>query len=384
MIIRNVSNTRRASGMDHHKTPYGIMKRCFYSYSVAIAVTLLFTTAAIAQEVVGPDTEVETEKRGQTGMKFLTMSVDARATAIGGAVTAEREGSSTSLFYNPASMAGMPGSFSASFGDLQFITDIHYLSASAAYRPPGGNFGVFGVSVASVDYGEFIGTIRANNEVGFVETGAYSPTALSVGVGYARSFTDRFAAGAQFKYAYQNIGDDFVTEQDFGEQTGGSFNPGAVEATDSYSKGTIAVDFGVVYHTGFRSLLIAMSARNFAGEQIYERERFELPLTFQLGASMNLLDLTAMNPDMHSLTLHVDAQRPRDFEEHVKFGVEYTFMNIVSLRGGFEQTVSEEEGVSLGAGLHHEFSGFRVGADYAYTDWGLFGDVQRIGINVGF
>ena len=383
MICKN-GITRMARGTDYHQTPYGIMKRCFYATTLTFMVALVLTPLAFAQQPVTPDTEVETKKRGQTGMKFLSVSLDARATAMGGALTAEREGSSNSLFYNPASMAGMPGSFNASFGDLQFITDIHYLSASAAYRPSGGNFGVVGVSVTSVDYGEFIGTIRANNDQGFVETGNYSPTALAVGLGYARSFTDRFAAGAQVKYAYQNIGDDFVTTQNFEEQSGGTFNPDAVLSTESYTKGTLAVDFGIVYHTGFRSLLIAMSARNFAGELIYVRERFELPLTFQLGASMNLLDFTNLNPDAHSLMLHVDAQRPRDFEEHVKFGLEYTFMDIISLRGGFEQTVSEEEGVSLGAGLHHEISGIRVGADYAYTDWGLFGDVQRIGVNIGF
>lgn len=358
------------------------MKRCFYANTLTLLVTLVLTTSVLAQAVT-PDTEVETEKRAQTGMKFLSMSVDARASAIGGAMTAELDGSSASLFYNPASMAGMPGSFHANFGDLQFITDIHYIAASAAFRPSGGNLGVIGVSVTSVDYGDFIGTIRANNDQGFVETGDYSPTALAVGIGYARSFSDRFAAGAQVKYAYQNIGDGFVTTQEFEDQTGNDFSPGPVTSTADYSKASIAVDFGVVYHTGFRSLVIGMSARNFAGEQVYVRERFELPLTFQLGASMNLLDLTSLNPNTHALTLHVDAQRPRDFQEHVKFGLEYTFMDLISLRGGFEQSVSEEQGVSLGAGLHHEFSGIRVGADYAYTDWGLFGDVQRIGIQVG-
>lgn len=357
------------------------MKRCLQT--LILLVALVAASSAYAQETDGPNTDVETEKRAQTGMKFLSTSVDARATAIGGAVTAELEGSSNSLFYNPASMAGMAGDFNAAFGDLQFIADIHYLNASAAYRPSG-NIGVFGISVVSVDYGEFIGTIRANNTQGFVETGNYSPTALAVGVGYARSFTDRFAAGAHIKYAYQNIGDGFVRDQNFDNQSGNSFDPGLVTASADYAKGTVAVDFGIVYHTGFRSLVIAMSARNFAPELVYVRERFELPLTFQLGASMDLVDLTSMNPDMHSLKLHLDAQRPRDFREHVKFGLEYTFMDLISLRGGFEQTVSAEEGVSLGVGLHHEFSGVRVGADYAYTDWGLFGDVQRIGINIGF
>ncbi|GIV59538.1 PorV/PorQ family protein [Rhodocaloribacter litoris] len=360
------------------------MKRCFHAPTLTFVFALLLVAPAFAQRIVTPDTEVETKKRAQTGMKFLTVSVDARATALGGAVMSDMAGSSTSLFYNPASMAGMPGSFHASAGMLSFITDINYNILSLAYRPGGGNYGVFGLSVVNVDYGDFIGTIRANNEAGFVETGNYSPTALAVGLGYARAFSDRFAAGIHIKYAYQNIGDDFVTAQDFDSQTGSSFNPGLVTATESYAKGTLAFDFGVVYMTGFRSLVIAMTVRNFAQEQTYVRERFELPLTFQIGTSINLLDFTAANPDVHRLRLHVDAQRPRDFDEHIKFGLEYTFMDIFSLRGGFEQTISEEEGISLGAGVHHAISNIRFGADYAYTDWGLFGDVHRVGVQIGF
>lgn len=361
------------------------MKRCFYANTLALVVTLLVTTSALGQAPVTPDTDVPSEKRGQTGLKFLSTSIDARATAIGGAMTAEMNGSSVSQFYNPASMAGMTGSFHAAFSDLQFIADIHYLGASAAFRPGAGQYGVVGVSVTSVDYGDFIGTIRAANDQGFVETGNYSPTSLAVGLSYARSFTDRFAAGAVVKYAYQNIGDGFVTNHDFAGYgpTDVTFDEGGVTGTEEYTHGTIAVDFGVVYNTGFRSLVIGMSARNFSRELVYVRERFELPLTFQIGTSIDLMDFTSLSPDMHSLKLHVDAQRPRDFQEHLKFGLEYTFMNIVSLRGGFEQTVSEEQGVSLGAGLHHEFGGIRIGADYAYTDFGVFENVQRIGVQIG-
>lgn len=360
------------------------MKHCFYRNTLIFGLALLLVPFVYAQEVPPPDVEVEPVKRAQTGMKFISTSVDARATALGGAMTADPFGSSVSLFYNPASMAGMAGSFHAAAGVLRFITDIDYNIASAAFRPGGGNWGVVGLSVMSVDYGDFIGTIRASNSAGFVETGNYSPTALSVGLGYARSFTDRFSAGAQAKLVHQNIGEGFVTSQNFDEQSGETFNEGLVESTDDYSKSAVAFDFGVLYHTGFRSLVIAMDVRNFAQEQTYVRERFELPLIFQIGASMNLLDLTEMSPDVHSLTLHVDAQRPRDFDEHIKFGLEYTFMDLLSLRGGFEQLISEEEGISLGAGIHHDLASFRFAADYAYTDWGLFGDVHRVGLQIGF
>ncbi len=343
---------------------------------MALALLLSTVPSAWAQQGLTPDTEVTTDKLAQTGMKFLSTSVDPRASALGSALTAEFTGSSTSMFYNPASMAFMPGSFSAAGGILQFIADISYTQASVAFRPGNGNFGVVGVSVVSVDYGEFLGTIRANNDFGFIDTGVYSPTAMAVGLGYARSFGDRFSAGANIKLAFQDLGSDFTTSQDF--------DTGAVIATDSYSARTMAYDFGVLYSTGFRSLTIAMMARNFAPEHTYVRERFELPLTFQIGASMNMVDFTSLDPGMHRLQLHVDAQRPRDFAEHIRFGVEYTFMGMASLRGGFEQAaVSEEQGLSAGAGVRIEAGTVAFGADYAFTDFGLFGAVHRIGINLG-
>jgi len=353
------------------------MKKRFYTNTLLLIAALVLVPSAFGQAGLTPDTEVETEKRAQTVMKFLITSVDARASALGSALTAEFSGSSVSMFYNPASMAFMEGQGHASLGITEFIADINYNIASAAYRPGGGNYGVFGLSVTSVDYGDFIGTIRADNEQGFIETGSYSPSALAIGIGYARSFSDRFAAGAHIKYVSQDIGDGFVTSQDFAS--------GSVISSESYSQSTIAVDFGIVYATGFRSLVIAMSARNFSQELTYVRENFELPLTFQIGVAMNLMDFTNMNTDTHSLMLHLDAQRPRDFVEHLRFGLEYTFMNIISLRGGFEQLgLDEEQGVSLGAGLQYELSNIRFGADYAYTDFGLFGNLNRIAIQVGF
>ncbi len=348
----------------------------FLTVMLAVLVVMGTSSSAYGQAGLTPDTEVTTDKRAQTGMKFLSTSLDARASAIGSALTAEMVGSSTSMFYNPASMGFMQGRGHVAVGNLGYIADINYNQFSAAFRPSGGNYGVVGVSFVNVDYGDFIGTVRANNESGFVETGTYSPTAMAVGLGYARSFSDRFSAGANVKLVFQDLGTGFATGQ--------NFDTGEILTTDDYSARTLAYDFGIVYATGFRSLVIGMSARNFAQELTYVRERFELPLTFQIGLAMDVVDFTSLNPDMHNLKLHVDAQRPRDFTEHVRFGLEYTFMGLVSLRGGFEQMgVSEEQGFSAGAGLRYTLGTLRVGADYAYTDFGVFGSINRIGIQLG-
>lgn len=342
-----------------------------YLLPLLAALVLAIAPAAHAQEVTA-DTEVETRKRAQTGMKFLSLSVDARSTGMGEAVTAETQGTSTAMFYNPASMAWMEGTFSASFGQTQFITDINYNIASVAYRPEG-NWGVFGISLTSVDYGDFFQTVRADNEAGYIDLGTYSPTALAVGLGYARAFSDKFSAGIHLKYAAQDLGSQVVARND-----AGGFDQ------EDYTVNTIAGDFGIVYQTGYRSLVIAMSVRNFSQELTYVRENFELPLTFQIGFRMNMMDFTSLDPNQHSFNLAIDAQRPRDFTEHFKVGGEYTFMDILSLRAGMAQAVSEEQGLSLGAGLKYNIDNIRFGADYAYTDFGIFGEVNRFALNIGF
>lgn len=359
------------------------MKRSFYTTCLIAAFSLLAAPSAFGQTgIPTPDTEVPTEKRAQTGFKFLSTSVDARASAMGGAVTSSAVGSSTSLFYNPASMALMPGTFHASAGVVDHLLDFEYSYASAAFQPGGGRYGVIGLSLMNVDYGDFFETVRADNTAGFIELGTYSPTALAVGLGYARSFTDRFSVGAHAKYTLQDLGTFAKSRVTEG---GTELIDGTSAEFDDYSLNTVAVDFGLLYNTGFRSLTIAMSTRNFSRELVYERERFELPLTFQIGASMNVMDLTTLDPNVHALNVAIDAQRPRDFAEHIKVGAEYTLMNIISLRGGWGSAFvgdDTEEGVSFGAGLQYDIRGLGFGADYAYTDFGVFGELQRIALQV--
>ncbi len=74
------------------------MKKRFYTNTLLLIAALVLVPTAFGQ-VAGltPDTKVETEKRAQTGMKFLSLSVDARAASLGSAMTAELTGSSVSM-----------------------------------------------------------------------------------------------------------------------------------------------------------------------------------------------------------------------------------------------------------------------------------------------
>lgn len=349
------------------------MKRSFNLLLLLAALMLVYVPASFAQDSAeDPAADVETDKRAQTGMKFLSTSLDARATALGGAITGnESFNSSQALFYNPAAMARMESQFSVGFGITQFIADINYNAFSAAIKPQGSSVGAFGISIMSIDYGDILQTVRSDTEAGYTDNGTFSPSGLAVGLGYARSFTDRFSVGAQIKYVNQDFGAQPIT-------SGGT--------SREFSENTVAVDFGILYNTGFRSLVLGMSARNFSSEVTYVTESFELPLTFQFGLAMDIIDFTSLDPNAHQFNLAIDAQRPRDFQEHVKIGGEYTFMNLLSLRAGLAEAFvqDEERGFSAGAGLNLAVSNISLNVDYSYTDFGIFDSVNRFSIGLGF
>ncbi len=341
---------------------------------LAILITIGAGGDLLAQTEDDLVDEDELTKLGQTGFQFLSVSPDARAASLGSAVTAAEHGA-IGLMYNPATIALSSQSLDVALGQNQWFTDIDYNFASVAIRPAGGQFGTIGVSVVAVDYGTLQGTVRADNEDGYIRTEEFGPSAYAAGIGYARAITNRFSVGGQAKYARQSLGSALVTL--------GDAESGILPNEENLEKGTMAFDFGVLYRTGFRSLNFAASVRNFAGEITYAERSFELPLSFQLGLSMDLIDLTQLSSDVHSFSVLVDAVHPRAYSEQVKVGGEYVFMSSIALRGGYVYP-TDEEGVNLGVGVRQTIQGVALGLDYAYTDLRVFGSIHRVGLRLGF
>ncbi len=313
----------------------------------------------------------ENQKLAQTGMKFLSISTDARASAMADAVTA-LEGGSANMFYNPSAMARVDKLFNISFGQITWIAEMKQMYGTVAFNPALGKYGVFGLSMMSMDYGDFNGTIIADNDQGFIETGNFSPDAMVLGIGYAIALTDKFSVGGNVKYVSQSLGSVVVSY----DQDGGFIK-------EDNETNVAAFDFGVLYHTGFKSLNFGMNVRNFSREIKFLEESFQLPLTFKVGLSMNLLDLYNIAPEKHTLFLATDASHPRDYSEKVNVGMEYIFSNMLALRAGYS-TPNDEYGFSAGVGVSKSFSGFDLTFDYAYTPYDAFEDVQRISVHFSF
>ena len=304
-------------------------------------------------------------KLAQTGFNFLSLSSDARSIGMGGAVNS-LSGFSGAMASNPASMAEMPSFLNATFDINRWIADINYLSASVILSPASGDYGSIGLSVQSVDYGNVEGTmVDGNNPNGYFETGNIAPTALSVGLGYSKMINKQFGVGARIKYANQSLGEStFMNDQ--GDVT-----------TKKNKANVIAFDFGTIYKTGIRSIVFGMSVTNFSGEIKYEQEAFQLPLLFSFGISANLFDLIDHPISNQEFLIAVDWTHPRSHPEQLKIGAEYTFMKLLSLRGGYVSG-NDENSFVYGVGV----SSFGFGVDYSYTPFGVFGNVQQVTVRV--
>jgi len=299
-------------------------------------------------------------KLAQTGFNFLSISSDAKASAMGDAVNS-LSGFSGALTHNPASMANMPTLLNSSFSINKWIADINYLSASLILSPLSGDYGTVGLSFQSVDYGDLEGTVvDRTNPNGYSETGIFSPTALAIGIGYAKMISEQFGVGAQIKYARQELGDN-------------TFMSIEGDITSKENKAdAIAFDFGTIYKTGIKSIAFGMSVTNFSKEIKYEEEGFQLPLLFTIGISANVFDFFDMPAINQDLMLSFDWTHPRSHPEQIKIGAEYKFLDIVSLRGGYIGG-NDENDFTFGLGVSY----FGVEVDYAYTPFGVFNEVQR-------
>ncbi|MCK5739160.1 PorV/PorQ family protein [bacterium] len=332
---------------------------------------ILLLLALTVSLVVAPTGGLAEEKLAQTGFQFLSVGTNARATGMGEAFTAI-EGGSSSLFYNPAGMSRQTGLLDFSFSQADWIADIKYMAGSLSFNPQHGRFGVIGVSFLTVDYGAFIGTIVDPFEPdGYQDTGTFSPGAFSFGIGYSNQLTDRFSVGGQIKYVRQDLG-KMIRPIDRGESS---------VATDEkgYEQDVVAFDFGTLYNTGWKSFAFGMTVRNFADKIRYEQESFELPLTFKIGFSINVMDFWPQLRENHSVLVAIDAVHPRSYPEYLNIGAEYKIMKILALRGGFV-TGQDVYDYSMGVGIN----AFGVSIDYSYMPFDVFDDIHRFSVQINY
>jgi len=322
----------------------------------------------LVESAYGQDDEDvgELKKVGQTGLQFLKADMSARSAGMGGAFIMVGN-DANAMFYNPAGLAMMQTGFDA-FGTMtQWIAGITYTAVGVAKSV--GSIGHFGLTFISADYGDIVGTRVAATEAGYELTGNVDVSALAVGAVYAREISSKFFMGGQVRYASQHLGSSIL-------------EAGGAEVENKV--GGLSYEFGSIFYPGLvSSLRLGMSIRNFSPQFKYEQEGFQLPLTFTIGVAADALEFLGMGGGSHSLLVAVDALHPRDYTERVHLGLEYWFMDMVALRGGYKFNY-DEESFTFGGGIKYGVGGIGLKIDGAYSAFGVFDNVTRFTVGVSF
>jgi Type IX secretion system protein PorV len=314
-------------------------------------------------------------KVGTTAGQFLGISVGPRAMGMGGAYVASNE-DVTSIYWNPGAFQ-QAGKSQLAFSNTDWLVGTKFRWVGLMLNI--GSENAIGVSLTQLDYGEEEVTTVALPE----GTGErWSAQDLSIGLSYCRRLTDRFSVGATVKYVDQRIWNESAT--------------------------AFAFDIGLLFVTGFQDMRLGVSMSNFGGEMkmdgrdllqrvdidplnsgsnkalvgTLKTDPWAIPLLFRVGVAID-----AYKDDMFKLTLAADALRPNDNEESVNAGGEVGWNNMVFLRGGYKSLFGKdaEEGMSMGAGLKYTAEGFgAIEVNYAFTKFGLFGNLNTIALAVSF
>jgi len=337
----------------------------------------------------------EFAKVGTSGAQFLKIAVGSRGIGMGEAFDAVCNDAS-SIFWNPAGLTSIEKN-SLVAAHANWLADINYEAAAFARNVRG--IGVIGVSFGYLGSGDIAETTVMQPE----GTGNYFNTSnLMLGVSYARALTDKFSIGGNIKYIEEKLENEKATAW--------------------------AVDIGTLYKTGFRSLRMGITIRNFGPElkfsgtyQDYDNGSwviddrtgapeqkeylpYHMPMTFKVSLAYD-----AIEQENNFLTLSTDLVHPNDNVERLNLGAEWRLYKIFALRLGYigplgmlgrysdetEDASTDDEisyetnnyaqNFSTGVGFNLDLKGFgTVNIDYAYSDYGVLDWVHRASISLNF
>jgi hypothetical protein len=320
------------------------------------------------KNITGTTSGGDFTKVGAAGGQFMKIGVGPRAAGMAGAYGAVAD-DLTSVFWNPAGLANIH-SIQATFNYTSWFAGFNHNFGAIAI-PIGDNFTTalhmtsFGsdrIEITTIDNPEGLGTY-------------YSVADVALGLTFSGYLTDQFSFGITAKY----ISNTFA----------------------SMGADGIAFDFGTMYETGIQGIKLGFSIHNLGAEQQYTGEDlrstkklwddlnaapqdvsyitspFSLPLIFRAGISADVIEM-----DEHKLLASFDFLTLSDTPEQFSFGVEYTWNELLSLRGGYILG-HDQFNIAGGVGFNYFTGNFMGQLDYSISPTSNIGLVHRIGLSIG-
>ncbi|MFB0517146.1 MAG: PorV/PorQ family protein [Candidatus Neomarinimicrobiota bacterium] len=319
---------------------------------------------------VGFDLQAGIIKKAQVGFRFLENPISAEAVGRGGLGLVMFRNANT-VFWNPAGLGWINTRLDVAANYTRGIADINHGSFAAAVDLGGSRVVAF--DGLTIDYGDFYGTRRADNDEGYVDTEVFSPQAFALGLSFGQRVSDRFSYGVRVKYVMQDLGDAWITVDKAEGLTD--------TTTKNYALAEPALDLGAIYDFQFHGIRFGAAIQNYSRRISFETQ--EIPLPFAISFSIMVDPLSIVRPDLgdHVLHLGLETRHPRDFKEKVKLGAEYAFRDMFIVRGGFMGNY-DQRGLTLGFGFKQAWTAGTIRFDYAYQDFGIFQAVHIVSFGI--
>ncbi|HYE58333.1 MAG TPA: PorV/PorQ family protein [Rhodothermales bacterium] len=305
-----------------------------------------------------------TDRAGTVGFQFLKLPSDARAIGMGssGVTTAD---DASALYWNPALAAQARGAHVAA-GRVAYYDGPLFTTNFVGATTPLGSF-TLGLSLQTLDSGPMDVTTEFDPD-GTGETFRFVDVA--VGATVSQALTDLFSYGVTARYVR--------------------------ESTAGLATQSAAADVGIFYRIGTTGARMGVAIKNFGldaspqGTLIAEDptaeggtrtetafESITMPTTFLLGLSYD-----AWQRDNHAVVVSAQLARPNDNAESLGLSLEYTFRDVLTLRGGTRFGAGDYAG-SAGGSLNVPLMGRRASVDYGFARYGTLGNVHALGLRFG-
>lgn len=272
------------------------------------------------------------KKTNVSGMQFMKIGTSARAEGMGNAFAAVAD-DINALFYNGAGLVHVER-VAYAFNYTRWLADTNIYSMGMVLNTRSARGEVVGFSVLS------------HQPKKMPETTIYQPNGtgetvdvsdLQVGAVYAIKFTDKFSFSAKVNYV-QSIMYEKKTKQ-------------------------FTIDVGSYFYTGFRSLRVAMSFRNFGPDKKTGDNYYMMPLMYSMGLAG---EIYGEKGDPTYLTLAAESMFPIDYEQRYHLGAELWIQNALALRGGYKWNYDLEQ-FAIGAGVKQSLRGRDLFVDVSYS-----------------
>jgi Type IX secretion system protein PorV len=322
----------------------------------------------------------DVNRTGTAGAQELLIPVGARDLALGGSSVASTNGVEA-IYWNPAGLAITNG-VETMFSHLSYFADIGVVYGAVGVNA--GDFGNLGISLKSVNFGNIPITTEDLPE-GTGQT--FSPIYLTTGVTYARMLSNRISVGATVNIINESIMSTSATAVGFdvGVRYDGIGIPDLKLAVVLKNVGT-NITFGGpgLYRSG-------TTTSDLRGTQTYSLvgASAELPSQMEIGLAYDYkIDET------NRASIFADFENNNYSIDVWKLGAEYSFNNLLFLRGGYTFAPNDPVDASgspsylydytLGAGINYDLGGVNVILDYAFRHLVRMTSNNVISIKVGF